>query len=242
MTETNPKLAKIKALLAKAEDPAASPEEAEAYFGRAADLMAKYGIDQALLAESQPRTDKITNRAFDIEGKYVPDRASLLFAITHALGAQNVYWNHTDHMTRKRYRTVRVYAHESTLDRIELLFASLQLQALNGVAKARPEWGESTTSYRKSWLAGFASSVRRRLEQAQETAVQESEQQGVGAELVLVKREEAVQRFFKQAHPKVKTAAPRRLSGSGWGDGRAAGDRADLGGRRIGGTRMALSR
>ncbi|MFF4054643.1 DUF2786 domain-containing protein [Streptomyces sp. NPDC001708] len=241
MTNENPKLATIKALLAKAEDPAASPEEAEAYFGRAADLMAKYGVDQAMLAEARPETDKITNRSFDIKGKYVPDRAALLFSITHALGAQNVYWTLTDSSTGKRYRKVRVYAHESTLDRVELLFSSLQLQALNGMAKARPMYGESVTAYRKSWMAGFASSVRRRLDEAEETAVQESARQGVGAELVLVKRETALQIFFKQAHPKLKVAPRRRLTGSGWRDGRAAGERADIGGRQLGRTRKALA-
>ncbi|QAY15889.1 hypothetical protein SEA_TINABELCHER_66 [Streptomyces phage TinaBelcher] len=243
MTNVNPKVATIKALLAKAEDPAASPEEAEAYFTRAAALMAKYGIEQAMLAEARPETDELTNRAFDIKGKYVPDRAALLFSITHALGAQNVYWNLTDYDNGKRYRKVRVYAHQSTLDRIEMLFSTLQLQALNGMAKARPMYGESVTAYRKSWMAGFSSTVRKRLAEAEETALQEAQQQtgGASTELVLVKREAAVERFFKQAHPKVKTAPRRRLTGNGWRDGRAAGERADIGGRQIGRTRKALA-
>ncbi|MEU6572319.1 DUF2786 domain-containing protein [Streptomyces sp. NPDC046805] len=241
--DQNPKLAKIKALLAKAEDPAASPEEAEAYFGRAADLMAKYGIDQALLAEAQPSTDEITSKVFDIKGKYVPDRSALLFSITHALGAQNVYWGLTDSATRKRYRKVRVYAHQSTLDRIELLFSTLQLQALNGMKRARPQYGESVTSYRKSWMAGFASVVRKRLAQAEETALQEARHEAGGAstELVLVKREAAVEVFFKRAHPKLKVAPRRRLTGTGWQAGKAAGERADIGGRQIGRTRKALA-
>lgn len=242
MTETNSKIAKIRALLAKAEDPAAHPDEAEAYFAKAAALMSKYGVEQAMLAEARPETDNITSRSFDIKGKYVPDRAALLFSITHALGAQNVYWSLTDYATGKRYRKVRVYAHESTLDRIEMLFSSLQLQALNGMAKGRPQYGESTTAYRKSWMAGFSSSVRRRLDQAEESAVRESAEQGtVGAELVLVKREAAVEQFFKRAHPKLKTAPRRRLTGTGWRDGRAAGERANLGQTQVGGRRQALS-
>lgn len=239
----NPKLAKIKALLAKAEDPAASPEEAEAYFGRAADLMAKYGIDQALLAEAQPETDSLTHRVFDIKGKYVPDRAALLFAIAHALGARNVFWTLTDWDSGKRYRKVKVYAHASTLERVEILFSTLQLQALNGMKKARPQYGESVTAYRKSWMAGFSATVRRRLDQAEETAVQEARQEAGGAstELVLVKRDAAVERFFKQAHPKVKTAPRRRLTGTGWHDGRVAGERASLGGRALDRPKKALA-
>ncbi|MFF8845524.1 DUF2786 domain-containing protein [Streptomyces sp. NPDC015127] len=244
MTETNPKLAKIKALLAKAEDSAASPEEAEAYFGRAADLMAKYGIEAAMLAESKLSTDKLTSRSFDVKGKYIADRSALLFGISHALGAQNVYWRLFDTATGKYYRKVSIYAHESTLERIEMLFTSLQLQALNGVERTRPQYGESTTSYRKSWLAGFANAVRKRLTQAEETALQEASQQAGGAstELVLVKREAAVEQFFKKAHPKLKAAPRRRLAGSGWMDGKAAGERADLGGRSLSGRVKALSR
>ncbi|MFG2923914.1 DUF2786 domain-containing protein [Streptomyces sp. NPDC048305] len=246
MTETvNPKLATIKALLAKAEDPAASPEEAEAYFAKAADLMAKHGIEQAMLAETKPDTDKLASRTFDVKGKYIPDRSALLFAITHALGAQNVYWRLHDWETGKAYRSIKVYAHESTLDRVEMLFTSLQLQLLNGLKHTRPQYGESTTAYRKSWMAGFAASVRKRLAQAEEVALRENVQEtgAVGAELVLVKREAAVEQYFKRAHPKVKSAPRRRLSGSGWLDGKAAGDRADLGQVRVGNARAkALSR
>ncbi|MEU9605428.1 DUF2786 domain-containing protein [Streptomyces sp. NPDC048057] len=242
-TNQNLKLATIKALLAKAEDPAASPEEAQAYFTRAATLMAKYGIEQAMLAEARPETDELTYRSFDIKGKYVPDRAALLFSITHALGAQGIYWSRIDREGGKRYRKIKVYAHQSTLDRIEMLFSSLQLQALNGMAKARPMYGESVTAYRKSWMAGFSSTVRKRLAEAEEAALQEAPAQagGSGAELVLVKREAAVERFFKQAHPEVKASPRRRLTGNGWHDGRAAGERADIGGRRLGRERKALA-
>ncbi|MFJ6183732.1 DUF2786 domain-containing protein [Streptomyces sp. NPDC092295] len=236
MTETNPKLATIKALLAKAEDPASSPQEAEAYFAKAAGLMAKHGIEQAMLADAEPGTDKLDSQEFKIEGKYMPDRANLLFAISHALGAQNIYWSRTNWNTGKRYRLVRIYAHASTLARIDVLFTSLQLQALNGVQHGRPMLGESTTAYRKSWLSGFSSAVRKRLELAEESAVQEVGERGVtGAELVLVKREQAVEAYFKGQHPGVKTAPKRRLTGVGWKDGVKAGASADLGGSRLGG-------
>ncbi|WP_438470740.1 DUF2786 domain-containing protein [Streptomyces asiaticus] len=243
-------LGRIKALLAKAEDPAASPEEAEAYFGRAADLMAKYGIEKAMLAETNSETDEITSRDFDIKGKYIPDRSTLLFSITHALGAQNVYWRLTEAATGKHYRKVKVYAHESTLERIEMLFTTLQLQAFNSLKRVRSREGESTVSYRKSWLAGFSSAVRVRLAQAEESALREASQDAAGSsiepsstELVLVKREEAIEQFFKRQHPKVKTAPRRRLTGSGWRDGKEAGERADLGDRHLGGrNHKALSR
>ena len=44
------------------------------------------------------------------------------------------------------------------LERVELLYTSLLLQATRELIHVRPdEWGESTAAYRRSWLAGFAS-------------------------------------------------------------------------------------
>ncbi|AVO22553.1 hypothetical protein PBI_PAEDORE_70 [Streptomyces phage Paedore] len=243
MTEQNPKAATIRALLAKAEDPATHPEEAEAYFAKAAALMAKYGIEQAMLADSKPSMDKLDSQEFKIEGKYVADRANLLFAVSHALGAQNIFWNQTNWNTGKRYKLIRIYAHTSTLARIDVLFTTLQLQALNGMKHGRPQYGESTTAYRKSWFSGFSSAVRKRLQLAEASAVQEAETSGAtGAELVLVKREQAVEAYFKGQHPGVKPAPKRRLTGTGWRDGVAAGANADLGSKRVGGSRPALAR
>ena len=48
------KLARIRKLLAQAEDPAATAAEAEAFNAKAAELMARHGVDAALLAASDP--------------------------------------------------------------------------------------------------------------------------------------------------------------------------------------------
>ena len=47
-------LDKVRKLLAKAEDPACTPAEAEALTAKATELIAKYGIDQAVLAAQRP--------------------------------------------------------------------------------------------------------------------------------------------------------------------------------------------
>jgi hypothetical protein len=55
---------------------------------------------------------------------------------------------------------------------------------------------------------------------------------------VLLDRHAEVSRAYAQMFPHVRTAPRRRLSDwSGWSRGRAAGDRADLGGTRVGSTR-----
>jgi len=48
-------LERVRKLLAKAEDDSVTPAEAEALTAKAAELMARYGIDRALLAAARPR-------------------------------------------------------------------------------------------------------------------------------------------------------------------------------------------
>ncbi|MEU7643336.1 DUF2786 domain-containing protein [Streptomyces huasconensis] len=243
--QTHPKLAQVRAILAKAEDPAASPEESQAYFAKAAHLMSKYGIERAMVAESLPETDKPTNRIMIEQGSYLLDRVNLLMSIVEALGGQSVRRRAYDPQTGKYVQKVEMYGYESVLDRAEMLYTSLLLQAFNGMEKGRPLPGESTTAYRKAWLSGFRSAVTKRLGVAERAAVEEADRQlGGKAELVLAKREDTIRAMFKAAHPKVRTAPKRRLTGSGWREGAEAGKRAELGtNTRLGsGRRQAFAR
>ncbi|MEU9044121.1 DUF2786 domain-containing protein [Kitasatospora sp. NPDC048343] len=242
-TENRPMLAKVRAILAKAEDPAASPEEAQAYFAKAAALMAKYGIEQAMLADAKPEIDRPTKRVIVESGSYVLDRVNLLMSINDALGGQSARWRTWDRDARKYVQKVELHGFESTLDRVEMLYTSLMLQALNGMKHGIPGMGESTTAYRKTWLAGFRSAVYRRLTDSERQAAAEADLTlPVGsrsAELVLASRDDAILAQFKAAHPKIRTAAKRRLTGSGWNAGNAAGRRADFGNNHLGNARRA---
>ena len=57
MSIDNDLLDRVRKLLAKAEDEGCTPEEAEALTAKAAELMARYGIDRALLGALRPETD-----------------------------------------------------------------------------------------------------------------------------------------------------------------------------------------
>ncbi|WP_434589966.1 DUF2786 domain-containing protein [Streptomyces sp. A5-4] len=236
-------LAKIRAILAKSEDPAATPEEAQAYFAKAADLMSKYGIERAMLAEIRPDTDKLSDRVVIEKGSYLLDRVNLLMSITEALGGRAVRWRIYDRETGKYVQRVKLYGYESMLDRVEMLYTSLLLQAFNGMKQGRPQPGESTTAYRKTWLSGFRATVNARLRQAEQTAVEEAVRQigGRSAELVVASREEKILAVFKAQHPKIRTSPMRRLTGSGWRQGAEAGRRADLGTARLATSRQALA-
>jgi hypothetical protein len=66
MTSDNTLLERVRKLLAKAEAGGTTPAEAEALTAKAAELMAKYGIDRALLAAARPETDQPADRVIDI--------------------------------------------------------------------------------------------------------------------------------------------------------------------------------
>ena len=65
-------LDRVRKLLAKAEAEGVTPHEAEALTAKAAELMARYGIDRALLAATAPDTDKPADRVIDVDNPW-PD-------------------------------------------------------------------------------------------------------------------------------------------------------------------------
>lgn len=233
-------LAKVRKLLAKAEDPAATAAEAETYTAKAAALVASYGIDAALLAVADPGTDPVEDRRIGLDAPYAADKADLLGAVAMRLRCQVV---------RLRSRaadgsgwTLHVFGHRSDLERAEVLFTSLLLQASTRMlATPVPGW-DHPAAFRRSWLAGFTAAVSRRLLEAETTAQVSAERGSGGAStaLVLADRTREVVDAAGQAYPDARTARSRQLSGGGAGQGFAAGQRADLGGTRLGGTRRPL--
>src|SRR5205814_7534157 len=57
-------------LLAKAGDESVTPPEAQALTAKAAELMAKYGIDRALLAADKPETDRPADQIVTVENPW----------------------------------------------------------------------------------------------------------------------------------------------------------------------------
>jgi hypothetical protein len=184
----------------------------------------------------------VGDRKIRVLAPYSLDKVSLLVAVAYSLRCRTVrqkVWVDGGHAY-----DVHLFGFESDLERVELLFTSLLVQASYGLAGARPAWSyESVSAYRRSWLAGFTQAIRMRLHQAEERAKHEAQDSVPGVALVLVKRSDLVDRAVDHAYPKLRPSPRRRLSGSGHGDGQSAGRRADLGGTRIAksGGRQAVS-
>src|SRR6202043_1328016 len=89
-------LARVRKLLAKAEAEGVTPAEAQALTAKAAELMAKYGIDRALLAAERPETDRPADRVLDVDNPWARVQARLLCGIASAMRCQCVVLPRTD--------------------------------------------------------------------------------------------------------------------------------------------------
>lgn len=236
MTETDPMLAKIRKLLAKAEDPATTPEEAELYTAKAAQLIADYGIDEALLAHADPSRDRVGDRVVVLDAPYAADKADLLGTLAGQLRCRAV--RRTRYPDGVKELSLHLFGHESDLQRVELLFTSLLLQTAQGLARTPIPARQHKAAFRRSWMAGFTGAIGQRLSaaerQAEAQAAERFRRAGTTAALVLADRSALVTAAMQQEYPHLRSGRPRQLSGSGAQHGWAAGQRADLGGTRLG--------
>jgi hypothetical protein len=241
MPDHDTQLERIRKLLAKAEDPAVTEAEAELYNTKAAELIARYGIDNAMLAAAGRSADDLTVLKIPIDNPYSRDKASLLTNVAYPLRCRTLL-----HREGQSVVAVTVFGFRSDLSRVELLFTSLLLQASTQLTRVRPDgrvFRESLAAYRRTWLHGFARAVHDRLIHAEENAARDHQPSSPGqrsAELVIRDRTALVQSAFDQEYGDLRSAAPRRLSGSGYRDGHQAGTRADLDPSALGRRRQAL--
>jgi hypothetical protein len=135
---------------------------------------------------------------------------------------------------------MEIIGYQSDVERAELLYTSLLLQATTQLTRVRPHRlsDESVAAYRRSWLYGFATAVYRRLLAAEQKAEQSStaageQASGVSTALVLVDRKAQVEKTMTELFPNLRKGRGRSPTGTGAGAGYAAGQRADLDGTSV---------
>jgi hypothetical protein len=239
-------LSRIRALLAKAEATEYA-EEAEALSARAQELMAKYSIDQALLAADSGRKDAPAGRRIAVDNPYEAPKTSLLQAVATANRCR-IVWS-------KEVGLATVVGFEADLDAVELLFTSLLVQASAAMLHAgsrQDAYGRSRTrAFRQSFLVSYAIRIGERLSQAAEHATKEAaaEQEAAagqpagavagagttrsaGAALVpfLAARRQAVDDAVDEMFGGTlrRGRSVRATDAEGWASGRAAADLASL--------------
>ncbi|MGH3192312.1 MAG: DUF2786 domain-containing protein [Streptosporangiaceae bacterium] len=224
-------LDRVRKLLAKAEAEGVTPPEAEALTAKAAELMARYGIDRARLAASRPDTDRPGNRIIDIDNPWAQIRAHLLAGLAGAMRCQCVLLS-----TSRPGARIHVFGYASDLERADILYTSLLLQMARGLSTTViPVGVRSPRAWRRSWLLGFVSAVISRVRAAEDRAAAGAEgevQTGPSTALVLADRALVVRRQLEEAYP-VTRKTRITYSGRGYSAGYAEGQQADIGNARL---------
>jgi len=227
MSQNDSRLDQIRKLLAMAENPAATPAERDAFNERATTLIAKYGIEKAMLDAAEPAQLVIIDRIVHVPAPYAAEKSALLHHVSEPLRVETVRRGGK----RGQGFEVHCFGFEADLDRSEMLFTSLLVQVSHELATLQPDYYESTVAYRKAWLWGFIKTIRQRLDKAENRAAEDA---GTGTDLVLADRSLMVQRRASEAYPEAKPLPRVKVRSNGYQHGQAAGHRASLGGNHVG--------
>lgn len=226
------KLAKIRALLDKAESTAAEfPDEAEALMTKAIDLMERYRISEAMVADAAPLQDrgKIVEVSIAAgSGPYVNARVALAGAIARNNSVVLLI------QTSFRGKTILLNGYETDVAMAEMLYTSLLLQATRSMDSpetlAQKPSGIHGTAFKRAFLLSFADRIEQRLKEASAVVADAYEGGGRSVALVLADRSKDVQDYIFNRYGKLRSARPSSPASShaGMKAGIDAADAADL--------------
>lgn len=236
-TTTDPdltKMEKIRALLDKAES-TEFPEEAEALTNKAVELMERYRIDEAMIADARPPQDRgkiIEKEIFAGAGPYVNARVLLAVEISECHSVRTIIG------TEDRGKVLFLVGYETDIELTEMLYTSLLVQAtgaLNSpeVKKSKPGFVHGT-AFGRSFLMSFAMTVGNRLRAATRVASDATADTGRSVALVLADRTKDVDDDVLRRYGKLRSAKQFTAGSSYDGSvaGIQAGNRADIGSDR----------
>ncbi len=242
-------LRRIRGLLDQAEN-TPYPSEAESFATKAAELMARHRVDEALL-ERRGRSDRPGIVEVDVElgrGQYVRARLALLGAVAEAFDCRLLT------SSRPEGRVGHVIGEQRDTDRVSLLYTSLLVQATRAADVEETPRGQARVPFRRGFLVGFAERVGERLaaRMAEEVARRESAGSAPGATeptggpsaaLVLADRRDRVSEWIDDHYPRLgRLGRPTPVHAGAHSRGSAAGDQADLGDRSVRSAHRRLGR
>lgn len=256
--QTNPKLATVRSLLAKAER-TDNPHEAETFRAKAYTLIAKYGIDEAELALSDPDLHVVGDAQLEMHAPFAQEKVSLFMAIAGPLGiraVQRKQWRegilYRASRSDRQVVMLHIFGTKGDLERAQLLYTSLLLQQASELARVQVPFyynPQEAAAFRRSWLIGYALEIGNRMFEAERRAQEEKPTmtnaatgESTSTALVLASKADLVEQAVAAEYPRLRNGGARKLSGGGFGAGMQAGARADLGGKGVGGGRKAVER
>ncbi len=211
-------LGRVRKLLAMAEAEGLAEAAREAYNIKAAELIAQYGIDRALVEEAAPSRVAAADLVVSVDSPYARDKISLLASIAAPLGCRLVHRTvRRDHGTE---HSAHLFGMDADIGRVQLLFTSLLVQQAHGLAVIRPPRHEDPRAFRRSWMAGFALAVAQRLTRAERTARERAQAQqredadvGLGGPSVAVVLADRSQRGTRISPPSIRACGhPKPVS------------------------------
>jgi hypothetical protein len=217
----HPKLARVRALLAKAES-TEYDEEAEALSAKAQELISRYALDRLLEDGPARGSSDLQVRRLWLDRPYVRAKTLLVSAVAsanrcRAAGADQLGFS-------------VVVGSAADLDAVELLVTSLLVQAdaamLRHGRRTSANGTARTKSFRQSFLTAYALRIADRLERANAEAAR-----AAGADLlpVLRSQEAKVAEEFLRLVPHSTGRSANVSNSEGWTAGLAAADLAQLG-------------
>ena len=217
----HPKLAQVRALLAKAES-TDFDEEAEALSAKAQELITRYALGR-LMADGPVAADGNAPRVrrLWLDAPYARAKAALVASVASA--------NRCEAASADRLGFTVVVGAADDLDAVELLVTSLLVQADVAMLRHGRRYDETgvprTRSFRQSFLTAYATRVGERLHTATAAAARAG-----GADLLPVLRtqEARVAEEFERLVPHTVGKSASVSNGEGWMAGLVAADLALL--------------
>jgi hypothetical protein len=218
---------RIKSMLDRAAHPNTPGPEADTALAMATEMMARYGLDAALLAATRPETDKMIDFTEQCPTPFAEAKYNMIFQIASAMRVRAIV-NQGPGIKGKTRNTwsVTMLGWASDIERVKTMYATCLLQAFSRMQHIPIPYGKQKAAFRDSWLEGFALGVYRQIVDAEAKVMNESS--GSGAELVVIDRNKAVDDEFNRRYPKTHSLK-RNLSGGARTAGFHAGLEADLG-------------
>lgn len=234
-------------LLAKAEHPQTSDTERQVYTAKAAEIMMRHSLTDAVVratnTASARSTEPVEFYILTISGRggHGRHRASAISAVAVAYGCEVCFFNND---ASNNPRTVHIVGTESDVAAMRILLptvaAAAEMSAATAVARHRHElrgqWYTPTElnamarEYRRSYLYNFGLGVADQIRSRRSDIVANLTASSTGAELVLASRRDRVTAAFTHRYPKLRTGRKIPInSGAGGHDGRIAGRALPLG-------------
>lgn len=237
---------RVRKLLAQAEDTSVTKEEAQSFAAKAADLLARHGLDAATVrAEKGQKPEAVARFDFTASGQgwHGKARASLAYSVAEAYGCQVcTIGNKMD----GKDRLVVMIGTTSMIDALKILLPSIMLQAETSGTKATKahmtEVGGTIDTaanknierrnFLRSYLRGYGVGVAEKINAGR--AALADEVKGKPGELVLVTDADRIKADFTNRFPKLGTTAADKVSVAGLVAGKRDGRTADTGTTKVG--------